>query len=81
MSSPADPHTDAPRAAFEKAFVAIGHLLGRRDEELVQGLARPGAAARDVQGALAAKAREARAMVLARELARIAAALEARRLR
>jgi hypothetical protein len=71
----------AARLKFERSFVAMSYLLGRRGEELTKPLLHSGAAAESLQSALNAPLREERARILAAELSRIVAALEARRIR
>lgn len=65
---------------FERAFVAVSYLVDRRGEELTRPLGEGAASARKLAAALAHPERSARAVVLAREVARIAQALDARRL-
>lgn len=66
---------------FERAFVAVSYCLDQRGEALTAALAGGGGeAARRLALALGHPERNARAVVLARELARVAQALEARRL-
>jgi hypothetical protein len=60
--------------AFERAFVATSYLLGVRDDAL-EGLSL-GSDARSLAHALAKGDRETRVAVLAREVARIAVALD-----
>jgi hypothetical protein len=60
--------------AFERAFVAVSYCLGARDEAL-QGWSL-GVEARSLVRALGSSDRETRAVVLAREVARIAVALD-----
>ena len=61
--------------ALERAFVATSYLLGVRGDAFEGWLL--GGEARSLSRALASADRETRALVLARELARIAVALEA----
>ncbi|HMJ15026.1 MAG TPA: hypothetical protein VK524_26615 [Polyangiaceae bacterium] len=61
---------------FERGFVALSYLLGRRGAELTAGLAQPSSSALLLQRALSAPTREERARVLAAELVRLTAALE-----
>lgn len=70
---------ETDRAAFERAFVALSYAQGRRGEELLSPLVAPGQEARSVASALGSPERQSRAVVLARELARVAQALESRR--
>jgi hypothetical protein len=66
------------RDGFERAFVAITYLLGRR-EGLVQGLgATAGGSARDLGIGLASAAQADRARMLASELIPVVTALDAR---
>jgi hypothetical protein len=65
---------------FQRAFVATSYLFDRRDEDLVSALAGERAAAEELARALSHPERPVRARVLARELARIAKALDDRRL-
>jgi hypothetical protein len=58
--------------AFERAFIATSHLIGVRDDAF-EGL---GSDARSLARALASADRETRVAVLAREVARIAVALD-----
>lgn len=67
------------RGAFERAFVALSYSLARRGDELLAPLPAPGAEARSLVTALGAPERQSRAVVLARELARVAQAIDARR--
>ena len=64
---------------FERAFVAVSYLLGRR-EDLVAGLREPGAAARSAAGLVAEPSQGERARRLAAELMPIAAAQDARKI-
>ena len=61
--------------AFEGAFVAVSYCLGVRGPEAFESWPL-GVEARSFVRALASTDRETRAVVLARELARIAVALE-----
>ncbi|MBK8997080.1 MAG: hypothetical protein IPM35_15210 [Myxococcales bacterium] len=65
---------------FERAFVAVSYFLDQRGEALTAPLGGGGEAARRLALALGHPERNARAVVLAREIARVAQALEARRL-
>jgi hypothetical protein len=65
-------------AELERAFVATSYLLDRRGAGLTAPLATPSREASALLQALAHPERTARATVLARELARIAQALDAR---
>lgn len=66
--------------SFEVAFVTMSCLLGRRDA-LSSGLSRPGEEARALSDDLARASRAERAHLLARELAPLVAALDARGIR
>ncbi len=66
---------------FERAFVAISFLAGRRGDELLAGISTPGPRARSLAERLSASDRAARAAVLAPELARLVQSLDRRRLR
>jgi len=61
-------------AAFERAFVATSYWIGARDDAF--GGWPMGSEARALARTLVSADREARALVLAREVARIAVALE-----
>jgi hypothetical protein len=63
---------------FQRAFVATSYLFERRNDELASALPDPREAADDLVRALGHPERSARAQVLARELARIAKALDDR---
>lgn len=64
--------------AFQKAFVALSYVAGRRDAELLAGFRAVSDEARSFAQRLAHPERERRAEVLARELSRVALSLEAR---
>jgi hypothetical protein len=66
--------------AFERAFVAVSYLLGRRAAELGLGLMSPGTAANRAASQLSEPDRERRAQRLAVELLPVAQALSERRL-
>ena len=68
------------RDSFERAFVAVAYALDRRGDDLVAPLGEPGTTCQRLALALAHPERDARAVVLAREIARIVQSLEARRL-
>jgi hypothetical protein len=68
-------------AEFERAFVAMSYLLGRRGAELDSALRAPSDETRRVISGLSHPDRAVRAQVLAAELARVAASLEKRRFR
>jgi hypothetical protein len=65
---------------FERAFVAVSYLIDRRGDDLTRALGGGTEIARRLTLALAHPERASRAVVLAREVARIAGALDARRL-
>lgn len=66
---------------FQRAFVALSYVAGRRDSALLEAFLTPHGEARLVAQRLAHPERERRAEVLARELSGIASALEARRIK
>lgn len=66
-------------AAFQRAFVATSYFLNRRGAELLEPLRPLDAAARALAESLGHESRERRAQILANEIARIVAALEAAR--
>jgi hypothetical protein len=74
--SGAPTHSADAVSRFERGFVAMSYVLGRRGAELADGLARAGAAGRGLSAALSASVREERARSLAAELLRVTAALE-----
>ena len=63
---------------FQRAFAAVSYLAGRRDAELLEPFSLPHDEARALVRRLGHPERERRAQELARELAKISAALEAR---
>jgi len=63
---------------FQRAFVATTYLFERRNDELVSALPSDCGSAGELTRALGHPERAARAQVLARELARIAKALDDR---
>ncbi|MEI9937060.1 MAG: hypothetical protein WDO69_07530 [Pseudomonadota bacterium] len=63
---------------FQCAFAAVSYLAGRRGVELLEPFSAPHKDARELHGRLAHPERERRAEALARELARLAGALDAR---
>ena len=69
-------HSGEGLSRFERGFVAMSYVLGRRGSEIGDGLARAGATGRSVSAALGATVREERARALAAELLRITSALE-----
>ena len=66
---------------FQRAFVAMAYLVGRRDRDLLQAIVVPHDDARTLVRRLAHPERERRAEVLARELTPLVGALEARTLK
>jgi hypothetical protein len=66
---------------FQRAFVALSYMVGRRDAELLEPLRTPHDDARAFARRLGRPERERRAEVLARELSRLAATVEARTLK
>jgi hypothetical protein len=68
------------REKYERAFIAVSYLLGRRGPELGEPLSYPCPATRSLVAALGRPDRQVRAHVLAAELARVAHALQNRRL-
>ena len=66
---------------FQRAFVALSYMVGRRDTELLDPLRAPHADARAFARWLGHPERERRAEVLARELSRLASAMAARTLK
>jgi len=71
MADPASPN-------FQRSFAAVSFMLGRSNAELLQPLGAPHEDARAFARRLAHPERERRAEVLARELARVCASLEAK---
>jgi hypothetical protein len=67
--------------SFQRAFVALSYVAGRRDSELLSAFPAPHEEARLVARRLTHPTRERRAEALALELSRVAAALEARRIK
>ncbi len=65
---------------FQRAFVTMSYLVGRREAALLAPLPSPGAEVQALARRLAHPERERRAEVLARELGRLALSLDARRL-
>jgi hypothetical protein len=63
---------------FQCAFAAMSYLAGRREAQLLEPFRQPHPEARALRSRLAHAERQQRAEALARELARIAGALEAR---
>ncbi|HKO46701.1 MAG TPA: hypothetical protein VJV79_03210 [Polyangiaceae bacterium] len=63
---------------FQRAFAAMRYLAGRRDAELLEPFRFPHPDARAFARGLAHPERDRRAEALARELARVANALETR---
>lgn len=66
---------------FQRAFVALSYMIGRRDAALLEPLGTPHDDARAFARRLGHPERERRAEVLARELSRLASAVEARTLK
>jgi hypothetical protein len=67
--------------AFERAFIAVTYLLGRRSE-LARGLGgHAGARARELESEFSTNEQAERAKILARELLPVATALDSRRIR
>jgi hypothetical protein len=66
---------------FQRAFVALSYVAGRRDAALLEAFPAPHEEARLFAQRLAHPERERRAEALARELSRIALAVEARSLK
>ena len=66
--------------AFQTAFLAVSHLLGRRVGEPLSAFRRPAAEAVALQGALGSDDRSTRASALAKALSSVARKLEERRL-
>jgi hypothetical protein len=64
--------------AFQRAFVALSYVTGRREAELLEAFRGPLDETRLFAQRLAHPERERRAEVLARELARVALAVETR---
>ena len=72
---------DSEKSAFECAFIATSYLVERRGDDLIAPLVEPSELARKLCQGLGRPEREARAAVLAREIARVTQSLEARRLK
>ena len=68
------------RDRYERAFVAFSYALGCRGVELTTALPAPSQVAHDLVEKLCHPKRSVRAAVLAAELARVAHALDSRRL-
>ena len=66
---------------FQRAFVALSYVAGRRGAELLAAFTAPHDDTRRFAQRLAHPERERRAEVLARELSRVALAIEARSLK
>jgi hypothetical protein len=66
---------------FQRAFVALSYMVGRRDIELLEPLLASHEDARAFARRLGHPDRERRAEALARELSRLASTLEARTLK
>ena len=69
---------DVTLPEFQRGFVALSYVLGRRGPELLSSFVSPHEDARLLAQRLAHPERERRAELLARELARVALSLEAR---
>lgn len=67
--------------SFQRAFVALSYVAGRRNTELLAAFANVHEEARQAAKRLAHPERERRAEALALELSRVASALEARRIK
>lgn len=65
------------RERFERAFVALSYVLGRRGADLLEPLAAPLPIVAELARRLAHPERAARAQVLAAELAPVVQALDA----
>ena len=70
--------TQFDSSEFQRAFAAMSYVVGRRDAELLEPFRLPHQEARAFVRGLGHPERERRAEALARELARLATALEAR---
>jgi len=73
--------TDPASPDFQRAFAAMSYMVGRREGELLEPLPPAKEEARALARRLTHPERERRAEVLARELARLSASLEARALK
>lgn len=69
------------RAAFERAYVAVGYVLDRRGVDLTLGLEEPSEAASELVTLLSHPDRQARAERLASELSKLVYALDTQRLK
>lgn len=67
--------------AFQRGFVALSYMMGRREAELLEPLPAAQEEARALARGLAHPERARRAELLARELSRLALAVEARRVK
>jgi hypothetical protein len=67
-------------AAFQRAFLAMRYFFDQRGDALIAPLPAPVPIARELARGFGHPERAARAQLLAREIARIAGSLEARRL-
>ena len=65
---------------FQRAFAAVSYLVGQRGEALLAAVPSPSDEARAFARRLEHPERERRAELLARELARLAVALDARKI-
>lgn len=66
--------------AFQRAFLAVAHLLGARDSAPLSAFQRPSAAANELARELSSEERAVRARALGRELEGVARRLAERRL-
>jgi hypothetical protein len=74
------PHRRDPgRERAERAFVALGYVLERRESHLLHALSHPCNLAQNTARALGHKDKQQRARILATELTPIVRALDARR--
>ena len=72
---------DVAEPTFQRAFVALSYVVGRREADLTASLGELHQETKALAQRLAHPERERRAEALARELSRVAFALEARRLK
>jgi len=79
MTSPRS-ESKTKRDRVECAFVALSYAIGRRGENLVTGLHKPGTAALDLAAELGHRDKRKRARSLAAELIRVVRALDGGRL-
>ena len=71
----------ANSSEFQRAFVAMSYMVGRRDSELLAPIRSPSDDVRALARRLSHPERERRAEVLARELAQLVSTIEARTLK